>query len=39
MRADAGAAMPADVIACVWLTSMAAALIGVVLIKIMARRI
>ena len=39
MRADAGSAMPADIVTCVWLTSIVAALVGIVLIKIMVRKI
>lgn len=39
MRADAGAAMPVDIIVCVWVTSLVAAAFGVTLIKILGRRI
>ena len=39
MRADAGAVMPADIIVCVWVTSLLAALFGITLIKILGRRI
>ena len=39
MRADAGAAMPADIIVCVWVTSMIAAVFGIALVKVLGRRI
>lgn len=39
MRADAGSAMPADVMVCIWLTSLASAIVGLALVKIMSRKI
>ncbi len=39
MRASAGSVMPADILLCVWLTSFASAIIGIVLIKALTRRL
>lgn len=38
MRADAGAAMPADIIVCVWVTSLVSAVLGIIAIKLLGRR-
>ena len=39
MRSSAGSSTPADILACVWIVSFLSAIIGILLIKVLARKL